>query len=55
MALMGLMLGEYEVDGIETTEKIFFDDVRAGLKELGGGHADIYDADTDRLYAEIEI
>lgn len=37
------------------TEKAMFDDVRGGLEELGGGHADIWDADTDELYAEIEI
>ena len=48
-------LYEYEVDGVETTDKIMFDDVRGGLKELGGGHADIWDADTDEFYAEIEV
>lgn len=37
------------------TEKDMFEDVRAGLKELGGGHADIWDADTGELYGEIEI
>lgn len=37
------------------TEKEMFEDVRAELKELGGGHADIWDADTDELYAEIEV
>ena len=35
--------------------KAMFDDVRSGLEELGGGHADIWDADTDELYAEIEV
>ena len=37
------------------TEKIMFEDVRAGLKELGGGHADIFDEETDELYGEIEV
>lgn len=37
------------------TKKIMFKDVRAGLEELGGGHADIWDADTDELYTEIEV
>lgn len=36
------------------TEKEFFDDVRAALKEMSGGHADIWDADGE-LYAEIEV
>ena len=31
------------------------EDVRAGLKELGGGHADIWDAETDELISEIEV
>ena len=37
------------------TEKGMFDDVREGLKELGGGHADIWIADTDEFYAEVEV
>lgn len=37
------------------TEKAMFDDVRGGLEELGGGHADIWDADTDELFAEVEV
>lgn len=45
----------YEVDGTETTHKIMLEDVRAGLKELGGGHADIFDMDTDKFFEEIEI
>ncbi len=40
-----------EVSGY--TEKGMFEDVRLGLKELGGGHADIWD-ENDELYAEIE-
>lgn len=43
------------IENDHSAEKIMFDDVRAGLKELGGGHADIWDADTDELYAEIEV
>jgi hypothetical protein len=31
------------------------EDVRQALRELGGGHADILDAETDELFAEIEI
>ena len=46
---------DYPVGPDTVTEKEFFDDVRAGLKELGGGHADIWDADTDELYGEIEV
>ena len=37
------------------TEKDMLEDVRQGLKELGGGHADIWDTDTDELFAEIEV
>ena len=42
-------------DDIFTDEVAMCADVRAGLRELGGGHADIWDADTDKLYAEIEV
>lgn len=45
---------EYTV-GVVVSESEMIEDVRAGLKELGGGHADIWDADTDELFAEIEI
>lgn len=38
-----------------SAEKEMFEDVRSGLEELGGGHADIWDADTDELFAEIEV
>lgn len=42
------------ITGIDCTEKDMFEDVRATLKELGGGHADIWDEDGE-LYAEIEV
>ena len=46
---------EYPVDYVDTTEEIMMDDVRGGLEELGGGHADIYDAENDELFADIEV
>lgn len=49
---------DYVVDNDELTEKEMFEDVRHGLKELGGGHADIWETDDDgneTLYAEIEV
>ena len=36
-----------------SAEKEMFEDVRAELKELGGGRAHIWDADTDELFATI--
>ena len=44
-----------ENNGAAMTEKEMFGDVRQCLKELGGGHADIFNADTDELFAEIEV
>lgn len=44
-----------ENDGFAMTENEMFEDVRQCLKELGGGHADIWDEDTDELFAEIEV
>lgn len=49
---------DYVVDNDEITEKEMFEDVRHALKELGGGHADIWKTDDDgneMLYAEIEV
>lgn len=37
------------------TEEDMLTDVRGGLEELGGGYADIWDADTDELFAAIKI
>ena len=44
-----------ENDGTTVTEEEMFADVRQTLKELGGGHADIINPDTDEVYAEIEV
>lgn len=44
-----------ENDGLCITEEQMFADVRQVLTELGGGHADIINADTDEVFAEIEI
>jgi hypothetical protein len=44
-----------ENDGFAMTEKEMFEHVRQSLLELGGGHADILDAETDELFVEIEI
>ena len=41
--------------GVVISEDEMIKDVRDGLEELGGGHADIWDADTDELFAEIEV
>ena len=49
---------DYIVDDDMVTEKEMFEDVRYGLKELGGGHGDIWEVDDDgneTLYAEIEV
>lgn len=40
---------------VPSAEEEMIEDVRSGLKELGGGHADIFDAETDELFAEIEV
>lgn len=37
------------------TEDEMFGDVRQCLRELGGGHADIWDTETDELFAEVEV
>ena len=44
-----------ENTGYAITEDEMFGDVRQALKELGGGHADIIDDETDELFAEIEV
>ena len=44
-----------ENDGYCMTEKEMFEDVWQCLFELGGGHADIIDQETDELFAEIEV
>ena len=44
-----------ENDGFAMTEKEMFEDVRQCLEEFGGGHADIWDEDTNELFAEIEV
>lgn len=44
-----------ENNGICMTEQEMFDDVRGCLEELGGGHADIFDEETNELFAEIEV
>ena len=46
---------EYLVSDETVSEKEMMEDVRQGLQELGGGHADIYDADEEEFYAEIEV
>ena len=46
---------DYVVDDDILTEDEMFEDVRQGLRELGGGHADIWNSDTDELFAEIEV
>lgn len=49
---------DYVVDDDEITEKEMMEDVRAMLKELNGGHADIWETDDDgneMLFAEIEM
>lgn len=44
----------YYVDD-DFSEDEMLEDVRANLKELEGGHADIFDTETDELFAEIEV
>lgn len=48
---------DYVVDDDILTEHEMFEDVRFALKELNGGHADIWTADTDEeiLWATIEV
>ena len=44
-----------ENDGAAITEEEMFEDVRQALEEMGGGCADIINADTDKLYAVITV
>ena len=49
---------EYVIDDWMLTEKEMFADVRHALKELHGGHADVWEVDDngdETLYAEIEV
>ena len=54
-ALISLAVGLQLMDRNSMTEDEMFEDVRQCLEELGGGHADIWDEETDQLYAEIEV
>ena len=38
-----------------SAEEEMFENVRNSLAELGGSHANIWDADTDKLFAKIEV
>ena len=38
-----------------SAEDKMIEKVRGCLEGLGGGHADIWDADTDKLFAKIEV
>lgn len=44
-----------ENDGTAMTENEMLNDVQQCLEELGGGHADIFNADIDELFEEIEV
>ena len=44
-----------ENKGFCMTEQEMLNDVRGCLEELGGGHADIFDEETDELFIEIEV
>lgn len=46
---------DYLVSDDTVSEKEMFEDVRQGLREIGGGHAEIFTADDGELYGEIEI